>query len=167
MDRNHLNNFERGATKDHSCEVWSKSNHWFRRRCCLKIVDGRTDRRTSTTTTTDGEWSQYLTLSLRLRWAKKGQSKSCPSCMGHSYLTWYMSLPYFIKLSQIVWELWPAQDFFFRGDNYIKKKVRVVSLAHDLPTAPPLYSYQILSNYLKQYGSYGLHKISASGEKST
>ena len=29
----------------------------------------RTDRRT--TTTTDGEWSQYLTLSLRLRWAKK------------------------------------------------------------------------------------------------
>ena len=30
----------------------------------------RTDGRT-TTTTTDGEWSQYLTLSLRLRWAKK------------------------------------------------------------------------------------------------
>ena len=31
------------------------------------------DRRTTTTptTTTDGEWSQYLTLSLRLRWAKK------------------------------------------------------------------------------------------------
>ena len=68
MDRNHLNNFERGSTKDHSCEIWSKSNQWFRRRCCLKIVNGRTDRRT--TTTTDGEWSQYLTLSLRLRWAK-------------------------------------------------------------------------------------------------
>ena len=45
MDRNHLNNFERGPTKDHSCEVWSKSNQWFRR-CCLKIVDGRTDGRT-------------------------------------------------------------------------------------------------------------------------
>ena len=43
MDRNHLNNFERGPTKDHSCEVWSKSNQWFRRRCCLKIVDGQTD----------------------------------------------------------------------------------------------------------------------------
>ena len=42
MDWNHLNNFERGPTKDHSCEVWSKSNQWFRRRCCLKIVDGRT-----------------------------------------------------------------------------------------------------------------------------
>ena len=68
MDRNHFNNFERGPTKDHSCEVWSKSNQWFRRRCCLKIVNGRTDRRT---TTTDGEWSQKLTLSLRLRWANK------------------------------------------------------------------------------------------------
>ena len=42
MDRNHLNNSERGPIKDHSCEVWSKSNQWFRRRCCLKIVDGRT-----------------------------------------------------------------------------------------------------------------------------
>ena len=74
MDRNHLNNFERGSTKDHSCEIWSKSYQWFRRRCCLKIVngrrDGRTDRRT-TKTTTDGEWSQYLTLSLWLRWANK------------------------------------------------------------------------------------------------
>ena len=35
MDRNYLNNFERGPTKDHSCEVWSKSNKWFRR-CLLK-----------------------------------------------------------------------------------------------------------------------------------
>ena len=31
--------------------------------------DGQTD--IPTTRTTDGEWSQYLTLSLRLRWAKK------------------------------------------------------------------------------------------------
>ena len=45
MDQNHLNNFERGPTKDHSCEVWSNSNQWFRRRCCLKIVDGRTGGR--------------------------------------------------------------------------------------------------------------------------
>ena len=45
MDRNHLHNFERGPTKDHSCEVWSKSNQWFRRRCCLKIVNGQTDGR--------------------------------------------------------------------------------------------------------------------------
>ena len=44
MDRNHLNNFERGPTKDHSCEVWSNSHQWFRRRC-FKIVDGRTSGR--------------------------------------------------------------------------------------------------------------------------
>ena len=35
-------------------------------------TDGRTDRRT--TTTTDGEWSQYLTLSLRLKWANNNNS---------------------------------------------------------------------------------------------
>ena len=44
------------------------------------------------------------------------------------------SLPNIIKLSQTVWELWPAQDFGFRGDNYISKTVRVVSLARDTPT---------------------------------
>ena len=46
----------------------------------------------------------------------------------------------------------------------MKKKVRVASLVCDMPTGPPLNLYQILSYYLKQYGSYGLHKISASGE---
>ena len=56
------------------------------------------------------------------------------------------------------------QYFCFRGDNYITNKVRVVSFARDMPTGPFLHPYQILSNYLKQYGSYGLHKISASGE---
>ena len=49
----------------------------------------------------------------------------------------------------------------------MKKKVRVVSLACDMPTGPPLHLYQILSYYLKQYGSYSLRKISASGEAST
>ena len=41
---NHLNNFEIRPTKDHSCEVRSKSNLWFRR-CCLKklFTDGWTD----------------------------------------------------------------------------------------------------------------------------
>ena len=28
-----------------------------------------------------------------------------------------------------------------------------------------IYLYQKLSSYLEQYGSYGLHKISASGDK--
>ena len=60
------------------------------------------------------------------------------------------------------------QDFGFRGDNYImEKKVRVVSLACNTPTGPPLHLYQILSYYLKQYGSYDLHMISASGEITT
>ena len=39
-----------------------------------------------------------------------------------------------LNISQTVWELWPAQDFGFRGDNYITKTVRVVFLARDAPT---------------------------------
>ena len=91
------------------------------------------------------------------RLLEKEQCKSCPFCVRHSYLTWYMSLPYIIKLSETVWELWPANYFCFKKDNYITKKVRVVSLACHRHTGPPLHPYQILSNYLKQYGSYGLH----------
>ena len=34
-------------------------------------------------------------------------------------------------------------------------------------TGPPLSPFHILSNYLEQYRSYGLHKISASGEITT
>ena len=50
--------------------------------------------------------------------------------------------------------------FWLQGRYHItKKKVRVVSLARDMPTGPPLHLYQILSYYLKQCGSYGLHKI--------
>ena len=45
---NSFNNFDRGPPRDHSCEVWSKSNKRFQRRCCLKklLTDGRTDART-------------------------------------------------------------------------------------------------------------------------
>ena len=46
--------------------------------------------------------------------------------MWHAYLTWYMSLPKIIKLSQTVWELWSAQDFGIRGDEYIMGKGRVL-----------------------------------------
>ena len=80
------------------------------------------------------------------------------SCMRHAYLSSSSSLPNMIKLSQTVWELWPAEDFSFRGDNYKMKTVRVVSLAHDMPTGPPLYSYQILSKYVQGFQSYGAHK---------
>ena len=126
------------------------------------------------------------------------------------------SLPNTVKLTQTMWELWPTKDFGFRGDYYITKKLRFVSLARNTPICPPpflpnimtlclrvsklwrakgcisdfyfrgynyitkkeivslardtttgpsLHPYQILSNYLKQYESYGLHKILASGEK--
>ena len=52
-----------------------------------------------------------------------------------------------------------STDICFMEDNYKTKKVTVVSLARDTPTSLPLQPYRILSNYLKQYGSYGLHKI--------
>ena len=42
-----------------------------------------------------------------------------------------------------------------------------VLLAYYSPTLPDICPYQKLSSYLKQCGSYGLHKISASGEIST
>ena len=78
-----------------------------------------------------------------------------------------MPLPNIIKIYLRVSKLWSTQDLGFKGDNYImKKKVRVVSFARDMPTGP-LHFYQILSYYLKQYGSYGLHKILASGEITT
>ena len=59
-----------------------------------------------------------------------------------------------------------STDFCFMGDNYITKKVRDVFLAPYVPTGS-LYPYQILSNDHKQYGSYGLHMILASGEITT
>ena len=59
-----------------------------------------------------------------------------------------LHLPNIIILSQLVWELWPAQDFSFRGDNYITKKVRVVALAQDTYTGPPLHFYQTSSKYV-------------------
>ena len=76
-----------------------------------------------------------------------------------------MPLPNTTKIYLRVSKLSSAQAFVYSGDNYImKKKVSVVSFAHNAPTGPPLYFYQILSYYLTQYGNNGLHKISASGE---
>jgi len=66
-NRNSLNNFDRGPPRDHSCEVWSKSNKRFQRRCCLKklLTDAWTHGRTP-----DIEGSQKLTEHFVLRWAK-------------------------------------------------------------------------------------------------
>jgi len=53
--------------RDHSCEVWSKSNEWFQRRCLSKKVYGRR------TMTDDGQ--RPVTIAhpehFVLRWAKK------------------------------------------------------------------------------------------------
>ena len=38
------------------------------------------------------------------------------------------------------------------------KIVRVISLACNVPTGPPLHSYQILSKYVQGYLSYGANK---------
>ena len=45
------------------------------------------------------------------------------------------------------------------------KVVRVVSLACDTTTGPPLHFYKTtLSKYVSGYQNYGVHKILASGE---
>ena len=59
-----------------------------------------------------------------------------------------MSLPKIIKLSQTVWELWPAQDFGIRGDNNGESES---TLEHNMPTGPYLCLYQILSKYFKPH----------------
>ena len=62
-------------------------------------------------------------------------------------LVLFSSLPNIIKLSQTVWELWPAQEFGFRGDN-ITKEVRVgfwEGLRFVIVALPGLFSYFFLS----------------------
>ena len=44
---NGLNNFGRGTPKDHSCEVWSKSNERFKRTCLSKKVKKNYGRQTT------------------------------------------------------------------------------------------------------------------------
>jgi len=76
---NGLNNFDRGPHRNHSCEVWSKSNKWFQRRCCLKklLTDARMDARTDDgQRTPDIEGSQKLTEHFVLRWAKNHKNQS-------------------------------------------------------------------------------------------
>ena len=65
---NGLNNIDRRQLRDHSCEVWSKYNKRFQRRCCLKKL--LTDERTDARTMDDGQWA-ITKAHLELRWAKK------------------------------------------------------------------------------------------------
>ena len=105
-------------------------------------------------------WTKKL---FRGRELKNEQSKGCPSYTRHSKLLLYMFLTYIIKLPQTLWELWAAQVLGFRGDKYVMKKARVVSLTRDKPTGPYLCIYQILSeyegpSYFTLSRSYGVHK---------
>ena len=74
-NQNHLNNFGRGPPRDHSCEVWSKSNEWFQRRRCLSknVFARRTTHDARRTTTDDGQSPVKIAHHdhLVLRWAKK------------------------------------------------------------------------------------------------
>ena len=54
MDSKSLNNFQSVSPKDQSCEIWLKLAQWFRRRCCLNIVDRRTDEQMDDDN--DGRW---------------------------------------------------------------------------------------------------------------
>ena len=87
--------------------------------------------------------------------------------MGHAYWSSSSFLPNIIKICLKVSKLWSAQDFGFRGDNYVMKKVRVVSLACDTPSGPLLHFYKTLSKYVFGYQSYGVHKSLVSGEITT
>jgi len=80
---NGLDNFDRGPPRDHSCEVWSKSNKRFMRRCCLKklLTHGRTHARTDGRRTPDTEGSQKLTEHFVLRWAKNTPYANEVICM--------------------------------------------------------------------------------------
>ena len=90
---------------------------------------------------------------LQGRQSHNKQSESCLSCMGHAYWSSSSFLPNITKLCLRVSKLWRTQgwvySFCFRRDNQIANKVRVVSLALDMPTGPPLQPtkyYQIISN---------------------
>jgi len=91
-NQDHLNNFGRGPPRDHSCEVWLKSNEPFQRRRCLsKTIDGRR------TTTDDGQRPVTIAHSehIVLRWAK---NKMCilHSPLQRSYLKKKLRKPVFI-----------------------------------------------------------------------
>ena len=75
----------------------------------------------------------------------------------------YVPIKYY-QIIQTVWELWPAQGFRFRGDKYIMKKVKIVSLAHGTSSGPYLCLYPILSKHFKPLRSYGVGLEICSGE---
>ena len=78
-----------------------------------------------------------------------------------------MPLQNIIKIFQTIKKLWRAQKFGLEicsGEVTRKRMEQELIFLHAIQFLD-LYSYMynILSKFLKQYGTYGLHKISTSG----
>ena len=71
-----------------------------------------------------------------------------------------------IILSETVWVIL-CRRFWLNGRQLQNKDSESCLSWCDTPTGPSLHLCRILSYYLKQCGSYGLHKILASGEITT
>ena len=145
MDRNHLNNFERGPTKDHSCEVWSKSNQWFRRRCCLKIVDGWTYRQRRRRRMV----SDHKSFSFQLRWANNAKSKEgrvviLVRTMSSAPDLHFCQVPskYSKGYSSYRADKKPISNKT-KGDNSKHKEARVVILVHNTSSGHVLHFYKV------------------------
>ena len=64
-----------------------------------------------------------------------------------------MTLSNIVKLSETVWELWPAQDYDFSEDKYIMKNVRVAYWHMTRLLAVLFIPTKYESNPLKNKGS--------------
>ena len=85
----------------------------------------------------------------------------------HGTCLLFISIKHYQNMSKSIKVMERTRFLAFRGRNYIMKKVRVVSLAYDTPTGPPLHFYKTLPKYVLGYQSYRVHKILASGEITT
>jgi len=107
---NGLNNFDRGPQRDHSCEVWSKSNKRFQRRCCLKKL--LTHGRTHALTMDDGQWAitKAHLEHFVLRWAKN------PFNRIRGIWTFGLHGPVSPAVWPVTWAGWPVSHQTSRGE---------------------------------------------------
>ena len=95
---NHLNNFSRGPPKDHSCEVWSKSNKGFQRRCHLseKVDTRRTTTDAGQRPVTIAHHEHFV-----LMWAKNIHEHMCTGTTEQKKPAWSLCSIYFDKGNNI------------------------------------------------------------------
>ena len=153
MDQNHLNNFERRPTKDHSCEVWSESNQWFRRRYCFKIVDGQTwrrrqqrwRRRQTVSDHNSSPWafgSGELTRVMVLVVCTSSDDAFCFYDVSWKYLEWISSY----SADRIAWRTAKQTDRQPMQKQYVSIPVR--------GRHSSLYVYEVSWKYLERFSSY-------------